>query len=182
MDNQESKPNNRLSFLYDEQDLALDMEIAEEYVNNEMNFSVVLLRIDHQKSDTDDLYGESSPNDINYFEPIELSVARLKIEESQNKSYNPNSTIRYQQYGNLGFDILLTELKRKQVDVSYGDIVGYSDKENNFKFWVVQNDGKITADNKHTRFGMKGYYRTIGCVTLDPNLFGDFSKRIRKVN
>ena len=68
------------------------------------------------------------------------------------------------------------------MDISYGDIVGYSDKEHNFKVWQVQNDGKITADNKHTRFGIKGYYRTIACVTLDPNLFNQFSAQMKRIS
>lgn len=171
MERTESIPNNRINFYYDENDLALDLDMAEEYVKNDMNFTVTLFRIDRPKTDTDDIYGESNRRDIHYFEPIELKVARLKIEEAKNKSYNPNTTIRYQQYGNLIFDILLNELEEKNINIDYGDVIGYSDKEQNFKFWQVQDDGKITADNKHTRFGLKGYYRTIVCVTLDPDLF-----------
>lgn len=171
MDRNESIANQRLNFLYDEDDFKLDMEMAEEFVKTDMNLSVILFRVDHAKSDTDDIYGESSPRDIRYMEPVELKVANLKIEEAENKTYNPNTTIRYQQYGNLTFHVFIQELQDKNVDVSYGDVIGYSDKEHNLKYWTVQDDGKITADNKHTRFGLKGYYRSIICVTLDPNLF-----------
>lgn len=163
--------NTRLNFLYDEDDLRLDLEMAEEFTKNDMNITVTLFRVDRSKTDTDDLYGESSPRDIRYLEPVELKVSNIKIEEAENKSYNPNSTLRYQQYGNLIFYVLLEELNDKNVDITFGDVIGYSDKEHNFKYWTVQDDGKITADNKHTRFGLKGYYRTITCVTLDPNLF-----------
>ena len=79
--------------------------------------------------------------------------------------------MRYQQYGNLIFHVFIQELKDKNVDIEYGDIISYSDKESNFNYWTVHDDGKITADNKHTRFGLKGYYRSIVCTTLDPNLF-----------
>lgn len=181
MNNQQSKPNTRINFYYDENDLALDLEMAEEYVKNDMNFTIVLFRINHQQTDTDDIYGESDPDDVQYFEPVELKVARFKIDEAKNASYNPNSTMRYQQYGNLTFDVLTTELQEKNVDVAYGDIIGYSDREHNFKVWTVQNDGKIIADNKHTRFGLEGYYRTVICVTLDPDLFNQFSEQLKRI-
>lgn len=171
MDRNESVANERLNLFYDEDDFKVDMEMADEYVKNDLNVTVVLFRVDKAKTNTDDIYGESDPRDVRYLPPVELKVANLKIDEAENKAYNPNSTIRYQQYGNLIFHVFIQELQDKNVDIEYGDVVGYSDKESNFKYWVVQNDGKITADNKHTRFGYKGYYRSIVCVTLDPNLF-----------
>lgn len=168
----ESNPNTRLNFLYDEEDFKLDMEMADEFVKNDMNLSVTLFRINPVQTDTDDVYGESNPRDVRYLPPIVLKVANLKIEESEQRAYNQqNQTLRYQQYGNLIFHVFIQELQDKNADISYGDVVGYSDKENNFKYWLVQDDGKITADNKHTRFGLKGYYRSVMCVTLDPSLF-----------
>lgn len=166
-----SVPNTRLNLFYDDADFQVDMEMAEEVTKNDMNLTVTLFRIDRAKTDTDDLYGESNPRDVRYLEPIEVKVSNLKIEEPENKAYNPNGTIRYRQYGNLIFHVLITELQDKNIDITYGDVVGYSDTEHNFKYWTVHDDGKITADNKHTRFGFKGYYRSITCVTLDPNLF-----------
>lgn len=166
-----SNPNIRLNFLYDEQDFLLDMEMADEFVKNDMNLSVTLFRIKPSETDTDDIYGESNPRDVRYHTPVVLKVANIKIEEAENKSYNPNSTMRYQQYGNLIVQVFIQELIDKNVDIAYGDVLGYADKEHNFKYWTVQNDGKITADNKHTRFGLKGYYRSIEAVALDPNLF-----------
>ena len=68
--NNESQPNTRLNFLYDEDDFILDMEIADEFVKNDMNLSVTLFRIDRAKTDTDDIYGESNPRDVRYHEPI----------------------------------------------------------------------------------------------------------------
>ena len=181
MDNQQSAPNTRLNFYYDDKDLELDLDMAEEYVKNDMNFTVVLFRIDPAKTDTDDIYGESDPEDVHYLEPVELKVARFQIEEAKNSTYNPNTTLRYQQYGNLIFDVLTTELEQKNIDIAYGDIIGYADRTHNFKVWTVQNDGKIIADNKHTRFGIEGYYRTILCVTLDPDLFNQFSAQMKRI-
>lgn len=170
--NNESNANTRLNFLYDEEDFALDMDMADEFVKNDMNLSVTLFRIDSSKTDMDDIYGESNIRDVRYKEPVVLKVASLKIEQAENKAYNQqNQTMRYQQYGNLSFQVFIQELQDKNVDISYGDVVGYADKEHNFKYWSVQDDGKITSDNKHTRFGLKGYYRSILCVTLDPSIF-----------
>jgi formylmethanofuran dehydrogenase subunit E len=92
-------------------------------------------------------------------------------EKSENKSYSENGSLRYQDYGNLTFTILNKQLNDKGVDISYGDIIGYSDRESNLKYFEVFDDGKINSDNAHTQFGYKSYYRTVSCVTVDPDQF-----------
>lgn len=164
-------PIERFNNFFDESDFLLDVDMARECVEHDINTSVVLFRIDRTKTETDDIYGESDPGEIIYHTPIELKVSSFKIEESENKTYNPNGIIRYQEYGNLIFSIMVEMLREKNVDIEYGDIIGYADREDNFKYWEVVNDGKIYSDNRHTHFGFKGVFRTITCTPVDPNLF-----------
>ena len=38
---------------------------------------------------------------------------------------------------------ILKELEEKRTDVSYGDIIGYSESEDNLRYFEVVNDGRI---------------------------------------
>ena len=144
--------------------------MAKELIEEDMNFTVVLYRIDKQNSNYDDVYGESRPREIRFLPPVELKVI-LTLDKAENKTYGNNGYMRYQEYGNLTFNVLTTHLKEKNVDISYGDIVGYSDREDNLKYFEVFDDGKINSDNAHTHYGYKAYYRSISCVTVDRNDF-----------
>ena len=148
-------PNTRLNRFYDDTDFDLEIDMASELIEGDANFTVVLYRIDRKHSNSSD---------------IELKVL-LSISEAENKTYGDNGALRYQEYGNLTFNILNKQLEDKNVEISYGDIVGYSDREDNLKYFEVFDDGKINADNTHTQFGYKSFFTTIKCVTVDPDQF-----------
>jgi hypothetical protein len=163
-------PITRLSRYYDEVDFDLELDMAREVIEEDANFTVVLYRIDKTNSNNDDVYGESESREIRFEAPVELKVL-INLQEAENKSYAENGSLRYQEYGNLVFTVLNKQLVDKGVDISYGDIIGYSDRESNLKYFEVFNDGKINSDNLHTQFGYKSYFRTISCVVVDPNQF-----------
>lgn len=165
-------PINRVNRYYDEIDFQMELDMAREVIEDDMNFKIVLYRINMAETDTDDLYGETKSGGARYYPPVELAVM-VDLAEAVNKSYNPNGTIRYQDYGPLTFYILQDQLTEMNVEISYGDVVAYADSETNLKYFKVTDDGKIISDNKHTIYGYKGYYRTIKAVTIDPNEFNN---------
>ena len=55
-------PISRLSKFYDYVDFNLENEMAREYIEGDLNFTVVLFSVDRIKSKTDDVYGESKRN------------------------------------------------------------------------------------------------------------------------
>jgi hypothetical protein len=144
--------------------------MASELIEGDANFTVVLYRIDRKHSNSSDIYGESNAKDTRFLPPVELKVL-LSISEAENKTYGDVGTLRYQEYGNLTFNILNKQLEDKNIEISYGDIVGYSDREDNLKYFEVFDDGKINADNAHTQYGYKSFFTTVKCVTVDPDQF-----------
>ena len=106
---------------------------------------------------------------IKYHPPVEINV-RITLEEAGNETYS-EGMIRYQDYGNLSFTVFNQHLEELGVDISYGDYIGYPDKEDNLKYFTVINDGRINSDNTHTRVGYKPYYRSIKCTNTDKNEF-----------
>lgn len=163
------RPISRLHKFYDNIDFDLENEMAREFVEGDLNFTVVLFKVDKTKSQTDEVYGESSSNEIVFLPPKEIKIRPL-LEESESKSYSEGYG-RYQDYGNLTFTVFVDHLKELNTDIEYGDYIGYPDFEDNIKYFTVVDDGKIYSDNAHTRVGYKGYYRTIVCTTADPNEF-----------
>lgn len=163
-------PNTRLTNFYDDKDFEMELDMATELIEYDANFTVVLYRIDKINSNNDDVYGESEAREIRFLPPVELKVL-LNLVEAENKNYASNGSLRYQDYGNLTFTVLTKQLQEKGVEISYGDIIGYSDREDNLKYFEVFNDGKINSDNTHTHFGFRSFYRTIECTVIDPDQF-----------
>ena len=89
--------------------------------------------------------------------------ALVKIESPKNASYK-NGVVRYLEPGNLTLSVYLNHLKDLNIDIRYGDFIGYPETEERIRYYTVSNDGKVTSDNKHNMFGFKPYYRTITCV------------------
>lgn len=162
-------PINRLNKFFDEIDFGIEKEMAREYLEGDLNFTVVLFQVDRNETMVDDVYGEAKSNEIKFKLPKELKV-KIALEAGDNKSYSSGMN-RYLDYGNLTFQIFQDQLDELKCDINYGDYIGYADKEDNIKYFTVSNDGKIFSDNAHTRLGYKGYYRTITCVVADSNEF-----------
>ena len=163
-------PITRLSRFYDEVDFEMELDMAREVIEEDSNFTVILYRIDKINS-TADIYGESEARQIRFLPPVELKVLP-KLEDAENKVYDKNGgRLKYQEYGNFTFTIINKQMEDKGVEISYGDIVGYADREDNMKYYEVHDDGRINADNESTQFGYKSYFSTIRCVTVDPNQF-----------
>ena len=164
-------PITRMNKFYDEMDFSLENEMAREFLEGDLNIVVVLFRVDKVETDKigDDVYGEVDGDKIKFKPPVELNV-RIVLEEASNDTYS-EGYLRYQDYGNLTFTIFTDHLKELGVDISYGDYIGYPDREDNVKYFAVTNDGRVNSDNAHTRLGYKAYYRTINCTTADPDEF-----------
>ena len=164
-------PITRMNKFYDESDFSLENDMAREFLEGDLNITVVLFQVDRVESEKsgDDVYGEVDSDKIKFFPPKELNV-RIVLEQANNETYSEGH-VRYQDYGNLTFTIFDDHLKELGADITYGDYIGYADKEDNIKYFTVTNDGRVNSDNAHTRLGYKSYYRTITCVTADPDEF-----------
>lgn len=162
-------PITRMGKFYDETDFRLENSMGMEFLEGDLNFTIILFRVDRIKSQTENVYGEPDAEEIRFHPPIELKV-RPTLEESSSKSYSEGYG-RHEDYGNLVFTIFDDQLKELGVDITYGDYIGYPDKEDNIKYFTVVNDGRINSDNQKTRLGYKSYYRKITCTTADPSEF-----------
>jgi hypothetical protein len=166
---QNKVPITRLGKFFSGDDYNLDISMGQEWLNGDMNFTVVLYRIDKYKTKTDDVYGETVSDGIKFLPPIELK-GLVKILVSETKKLGSSKVVQ-DEPGNMIFSIYQRQLEELNVDVSMGDYLGYYETESRVRYYSVLDDGRITSDNKHTYGGYKPFYRTIVATPVTTNEF-----------
>lgn len=162
-------PITRIGKFFGAEDYNLDLSIGEEWLYGDMNFTVVLYRIDRMKTKTDDVYGEALKDGIKFLPPIELK-GYVQIMAPENKQIAGNK-INQVEPGNMRFSIYQRQLDELGIDISFGDYLGYYETEDRIRYYTVNNDGRVISDNKHNYAGYKPYYRTIMASAVVDNEF-----------
>lgn len=171
MANPKITPITRINKFFSEEDFELEISMGREAIEGDGNFTLILYKVDREMTESDKLYGEASKDGIRFFPPIEIKVIPI-MNEAENKAYNQGSgSARYLQDGQLTFGIYEAQLKELEVDIDYGDYIGYPVTETTIRYFSVANDGKKNFDNKHTIMGYKGAFRTILCAPVDVSEF-----------
>lgn len=162
-------PVTRLGKFFGGEDFALEVEMGQEWLQGDMNFTVVLYRIDRYKTKTDDVYGETVENGIKFLPPVELK-GYVQITAPTNQKVG-GSKVRIDEPGNLRFSVYQKLLDDLEVEITFGDYIGYYETEDRVRYYSVEDDGKVVSDNKHTYGGYKPFYRTIVATPVNKNEF-----------
>lgn len=152
-------PITRLGKFFGAEDYALDIGMGEEWLLGDMNFTVILYRIDRTKTKTDDVYGEVVKDGIQFLVPVELQ-GLVQIMVPNNKLLG-NSKIKQNEPGNMKFSIYQKTLDDMGVNIFAGDYLGYYEQEDRVRYYTVIDDGLVVSDNRHSYAGYKPFYRTI---------------------
>ena len=116
-------PITRLGKFFGGEDYALDIGMGEEWLIGDMNFTVILYRIDRYKTKTDDVYGEVLEDGIQFLAPVELK-GLVQVMAPTNKNVG-NSRVEIQEPGNMKFSIYQKTLEDMGVEIFMGDYFGY---------------------------------------------------------
>lgn len=162
-------PIARLGKFFGENDFDLDISMGEEWLVGDMNFTCVLYRIDKQKTKTDDVYGETVSDGIKFLPPIEFN-AFVQVSAPENKMMG-STRMDQMEPGNIRVSVYQKTLDNLNVDINFGDYIGYYETETLVRYYTVNNDGRVVSDNKHTYAGYKPFYRTISASPVGPNEF-----------
>jgi len=162
-------PISRLGKFFGGEDYALDIEMGSEWLIGDMNFTVILYRVDRNKTKTDDVYGEVLEDGIQFLAPVELKG--LVQVMAPTEKYLGNSKIAQKEPGNMKFSIYQKTLDELQVEIFLGDYIGYYETESRVRYYVVSDDGYVKSDNRHTYGGYKPFYRTIIATYVSENEF-----------
>lgn len=152
-------PITRLNKFFSEEDFNLEMEMGMEWQLGDMNFTVVLYRVDRQRTNNDDVYGEAISDGIQFLAPVEVR-GLVKIDAPSNSDMGA-SKIYQLEPGNMTFSVYQSHLDQLAIEISLGDYLAYYETEDRVRYYSVVNDGRVNSDMKHTYGGYKKYYRTI---------------------
>jgi hypothetical protein len=164
-----SVPITRLSKFFGAEDFSLDVSMGREWLEGDMNFTLVLYRIDKKKTNVDDVYGEALTDGIKFLPPIEFK-AFVKIMAPENK-FLGKTMVDQMEPGNAQISVYQSHLDELGVDIEFGDYIGYYETESRVRYYTVNNDGRVVSDNKHTYGGYKPFYRTIIASPVTENEF-----------
>jgi hypothetical protein len=114
-------PITRLGKFFGAEDYTLDIGMGEEWLLGDMNFTIVLYRIDRYKTKTDDVYGEVTEDGVQFMAPVELQ-GLVQVMGPSNKNYG-NSKIELQEPGNMKFSIYQKTLDDMGVEIFQGDYI-----------------------------------------------------------
>jgi hypothetical protein len=162
-------PITRIGKFFGAEDFTLEQDFGSEWLHNDMNFTLVLYRVDRYKTKTDDVYGETVSDGIKFLPPVEFK-GYVQIMAPENKNLG-NSKINQIEPGNMKVSVYQRDLDELEVDINSGDYIGYYETENKVRYYTVNNDGRVTSDNKHTYGGFKPFYRTIMASPVTNNEF-----------
>jgi len=96
--------------------------------------------------------------------------AFLQIVAPENK-FLGSSKINQMEPGNARISVYQKHLDELEIDIELGDYIGYYETETQVRYYVVNNDGRVVSDNKHTYAGYKPFYRTINASPVMENEF-----------
>ena len=154
---------------FSEEDFSLDLGIGEEWLYGDMNFTLVLYRVDRLKTKTDNIYGETISDGIKFLPPVEFK-GYVQIMAPENKNLG-NTKLNQFEPGNMKLSVYQKHLDELGIDISFGDYIGYYETENRVRYYTVNNDGRVVSDNKHNYAGTRPYYRTIMASAVVDNEF-----------
>jgi len=166
---QRNVPITRLGKFFGGEDFALDVNIGREWLEGDMNFTLILYKVDRQKTNTDDVYGEAVKDGIKFQPPVEFK-GYVKIMSPENKNLG-TSKLDQTEPGNLQVSVYQSHLAELGIDIDFGDYIAYYETETRVRYYTVNNDGRVVSDNKHTYGGYKPFYRTIIASIVTENEF-----------
>ena len=148
-------PITRLGKFFGSQDFDLEIDMGQEWLIGDMNFTCVLYRVDKNKTKVDDVYGEALENGIKFLPPVEFN-AYITIAQPVSAKIG-SSKIQQSEPGNISIYVYIKTLEDLGIDVNLGDYIGYYDSENFVRYYTVVDDGRVYSDLKHTYKGYKTF-------------------------
>lgn len=173
INNKKRIPIKRNTKFFSMEDFDLELDFAKEYIEQDANQTIILYRVDLNKTKVNDIYNEAKKDAIRFLTPIELPVV-YEISDAELKAYG-NKTQKgiYSQTGKLSFTVLISTLEEYNCDISRGDYVGIQIDSTHREYFTVTDDGRVASTaNKFTMYGTKPYARKIECASVD---LGEFN-------
>jgi activator of HSP90 ATPase len=165
-------PISRNNMFFSKESYDFEVNLAREYMEMDMNQTLILFQVDLEKTKVNDVYKESDKGNIAFKTPVEITCI-YEITDAESRSYDKTkSKSVYVKPGTLKFRVLEAELDELEVDIKRGDYIGVQIDETTMIYFVVNNDGKVNRfANSKTVYGFKPWYRECEANYVDETEF-----------
>ena len=153
-------PVSRNKMFYSEDDFVLENDIVLEYLEGDLNQTVVVYPVDREKTQINAI-SQSAVNGIRFKNPIEIPCM-FEIEDSELKTFDrKTSNGVYALTGNLTVIVSVKTLEKYECEINRGDYIGVYVEEGRMVYFAVTDDGKVNTSNKNYIGAYKPGWRKI---------------------
>lgn len=153
-------PIGRNNKFYSDEDFQYESSLIEEYIEEDLNQSIIVYEVDYVKTNVDTVYKETKQS-IRYKTPKELPCM-FEVKDSQTKSYDASTNKGvYSVSGNLVAYIPTFMFEKYKCNIKRGDYVGVQIDTERMAYFVVTNDDKLNIANSHYVGAYKTLWRMI---------------------
>ena len=169
--------NQRYGLFMDNESFDLDIMYGEHYLDVDVNFFVIIHKINIIESQAHDLYGQAKAKDKKYLPGVKINVM-INVGENENKYYAAGEGgISRDDTGSLRLGIYLNELERNKLEIDRGDIVEFNQSGERPRYYEVESANNVVDSTEQTIAGFKSYWKEILAVPvkedITPFLNGD---------
>lgn len=151
---------NRNNMFYSENDYQYETDLMLNYLEEDLNQSVVIYEVDRRRTNLNSTYMETKGK-VFYKPPKEIPCL-YEISDSELKSYDQNTMNGvYSVSGKLTVYVLDKALEKYKCTVSRGDYIGVLVEPKRMVFFSVVDDGKVNTSNKFVLGGYRTAWREI---------------------
>lgn len=167
MPNNFKVPVTRGNKFYDEEDFEYETNLLMEYIEEDLNQTVVVYEVDREKTNVSAVYKEAKEGQIRYKAPKEIPCM-YELKDADIKSYDSKTnTGVYVVNGNLTLYVMPKILEKYKCDIKRGDYIGLLVDTNKMIYFSVVNDGKVNNANLYHVGGYRPAWRQITCAPSD---------------
>lgn len=170
MPNNTITPITRNNLFYSQEDYEFEMELMEDYIEEDTNQTIVVYQVDRKSTQQNDIYKDAK-REVIFKIPVEVPCL-YEIQDTQLKSYDGKSqNAVYAVHGSLKAYINLNTFRKYNFDIKRGDYIGIMVEENRMYYWEVINDGKINISNPMMVGAYKSGFRIIEASPVTDDIF-----------
>lgn len=163
-------PITRNNKFYSEEDFQYELDLIEEYLEEDLNQVVIVYEVDRKKTNVNSIYKEATQN-IRFKPPKELPCM-YEIQDSALKSFdNVSNNAVYAVSGNLTIHVPVFMFEKYKCDIKRGDYIGVQIDTNRMFYFSVTDDGKVNTSNKNYIGSYKTAWRVIQAAPVTENEF-----------
>lgn len=171
MPNNLRTPITRNDKFYSEEDFEYETDLLIEYIEEDLNQTVVVYEVDRQKTNVSGVYKEAKDGQIRFKPPKEIPCM-YDLKDSDTKVYDSKTnTGVYVVNGNLTLYVMPKILEKYKCDIRRGDYIGLQIDTNRMVYFSVVNDGKVNTANIYHVGAYKPAWRTVLCAPVPENEF-----------